>query len=347
MHTIKGQDANKNVIELCIKQNLPILLVGDTGTGKTTIIQELAKKHKKKLSRANLHGQTSTDEFVGKMLLNGKSTYWQDGILITAMKEGHWILCDEINAALPEILFVLHSLLDDDKSVTLLENKGEVIKPHKDFRFFATMNPFDEYAGTKDLNKAFLSRFAIVAHFQYPDIEMEAEILRERIKDLTDDDSRFMVDLAERIREAKSKDEIYYTCSTRDLLFWGTFIKDLGRKTAFAYTILNKANAEDRKRLEELYVNVAQDHKSTASIPQPDSFPKVPSRLGLSKQEIESVMREGREKNLSFSEIRDKLDEMERQKKLSRESFSSVMDDSSYAMGTWGEGTVEEEELLS
>ena len=43
------------------------------------------------------------------------------GLLTRAVKEGHWILLDEVNMANPETLECLSSLLDLDGSVCLYE----------------------------------------------------------------------------------------------------------------------------------------------------------------------------------------------------------------------------------
>jgi Mg-chelatase subunit ChlI len=247
-----GQTKNKEIIEGCINDDAPVLLIGDTGTGKTSIIRELAYKHKKCLIRINLNGQTSIDEFVGKWLIKGGETIWQDGVLIQAMRNGHWIVVDEINSALPEILFVLQSLLDDDKSIMLAEKDGEIVKPTKGFRFFATMNPPDEYAGTKDLNKAFLSRFEIILDFKYLKKPQEVKLLIERTK-IDKKIAPILVEFANTVRKAKKNEELDYTFSTRDLIFWSKYYKLLGLLESFKVTVLNRANVSDRDILLRMF----------------------------------------------------------------------------------------------
>ena len=93
-HTIIGQDQNKKILNRAIDLNLAILIIGETGTGKTSVVQELAETKKQELIRINLNGQTSVDEILGKWLIRAKETYWQDGVLIQAMRQGKWILID-------------------------------------------------------------------------------------------------------------------------------------------------------------------------------------------------------------------------------------------------------------
>lgn len=140
----------------------PLLLIGETGTGKTTLIRTGAEYMKKTLYRVNLNGQTGREDLVGRYVLRDNATEWQDGLLVHAMRHGHWILLDELNAALPEVLFCLQAVTERRKgelgTLILTEHDGEAITPHPDFRIFATCNP-PSYVGLKDLNTATLSRF--------------------------------------------------------------------------------------------------------------------------------------------------------------------------------------------
>lgn len=218
----KGADAffategNMKLLEACVETNAAALLIGETGTGKTTIIRELGKEKGKTVVRISVNGSMGIEEILGKWLVNKGTTVWQDGLLTMAVREGHWVVMDEINAALPEILFVLHSLLDDDRKIILAEKDNEVVVPHNQFRFFATMNPPEEYAGTKDMNKALISRFTAVLQIGVlPDAE-EMRLLMQ--KGAEKDVAYKLVSLGKRLRLRKGKDEIFYFCSTRDLV---------------------------------------------------------------------------------------------------------------------------------
>lgn len=251
---IIGQDNNKKILKIGIDKDLPVLLVGETGTGKTTIIREQAQEIGRDLVRFSITGETTVDEFVGKYELEAGKTVWRDGVLLDAMKKGKWLVADEINVALPEILFVLHSLLDDDKYVTVSQHNGEVVKPHKDFRFFATMNPTDEYAGTKELNKAFQSRFSIILQLHYPDPATEAKIISDK-SGVDMDMATKMADVAAALRKAKKDEKIFYTCSTRDLLHWAGLCDVLDPGDAFKVAILNKAPTE-AEPIAEIYKHI-------------------------------------------------------------------------------------------
>lgn len=256
---IQGQDRNLKFVDLAVKENLSVLLIGETGSGKTSMIQEKAAEHGKKIIRFNLTGETTVDEFVGKYVLraNPKSkkveTVWEDGVLLQAMKRGDWLLVDEINAALPEILMILHPLLDDDKAVLVANHECEIVKAHKDFRFFATMNPDEEYVGTKTLNKAFRSRFQMILNIEYPTNEIEQQIIVDR-SSLKADTAYQMVAIAQEVRKLKHAGTIYFTFSTRDLLQWAHLATCIDIHEAFEVAVLNKANG-DREEIMKVYKN--------------------------------------------------------------------------------------------
>ncbi len=69
-----------------------------------------------------------------------------EGRLVQAVREGEWVLLDEINLASPDTLDSIVSLLhngDDEKPYLLLAEAGNIesIVAHPNFRIFAAMNP--------------------------------------------------------------------------------------------------------------------------------------------------------------------------------------------------------------
>jgi midasin len=83
-----------------------------------------------------------------------------EGTLVTALKNGYWILLDEINLATAETLECLSGLLQKSTgSIMLLERGDSVpISRHPDFKLFACMNPAND-AGKRDLPRGIRSRF--------------------------------------------------------------------------------------------------------------------------------------------------------------------------------------------
>lgn len=246
VNTFYGQRSQMEKIAFSINSKIPVLLVGETGTGKTSLVRYLAAMTNNNFRRVNHNGGTTVDDIVGKVLIDtSQGTYWVDGVLIDAMRKGHWYLADEINAASAEINFVYHSLLDDDGFVVLVENKGEVVHPHENFRFFAGMNPPGDYAGAKDLNKALLSRFNVFK-IDYPSPKIEEKILTDM--GLPDAAASEMVKFATTLRAQHQNGDLEYVLSTRDLKMWGQSYLFFKRFISTAETtILNKISDTTEK----------------------------------------------------------------------------------------------------
>lgn len=216
---IQGLKEQQELLAKAIDAKVAVLLIGPTGSGKTTMVHHLARERKTELVSIPLHGQIGREELIGKWLLKDGKTYWQDGILTEAIRADKWVLFDEINAALPEVLFLLHALLDHQKKIVLSEKDNEVLVAKDGFRFFATMNPTEDYVGTKTLNMAFMSRFGMVLNFEYPDYLMEAEIIQSQLdKKISEEDAVRLTLLGGSVRELYYKKKIFYPCSTRDLI---------------------------------------------------------------------------------------------------------------------------------
>lgn len=234
-----------------IRDNLPILMIGESGTGKTSAIRYLADKTNNGLRRVNLNGGTTADELVGRLLINDKGTYWVDGVLTEAMRNGEWIVLDEINAALPEVLFVLQSVLDDDGYLVLAEKDDkEIVHKHKDFRIFATCNP-PEYAGTKEMNKALLSRFAICISADYPPEKKELEIIKYHLGNAIAESEMAtkLVGLANETRKAKEIGTADYAINTRDILNTLRLVESTDPIEALGLAFANKLDSSDNKAL--------------------------------------------------------------------------------------------------
>lgn len=84
-----------------------------------------------------------------------------EGSLVKAMREGHWILLDEINLAESETLQCLSGVLDSssDYPILLLDKAdGMAVTRHPEFRLFACMNPATDI-GKKELPLGIRNRF--------------------------------------------------------------------------------------------------------------------------------------------------------------------------------------------
>ena len=149
-----------------------ILLEGPTSAGKTTLVEYLAARCGHRCVRINNHEHTDIQEYTGSYAADSKGKIsFQEGILVQALRKGHWVILDELNLAPSEVLEALNRLLDDNRELYLPEI-NEAIKPHQNFRLFATQNPAGAYGGRKPLSRAFRNRFVEIHMSDIPEDEM-------------------------------------------------------------------------------------------------------------------------------------------------------------------------------
>ncbi|PWW78362.1 midasin [Tuber magnatum] len=153
-----------NLVRATATRRFPVLIQGPTSSGKTSMIEYLAKITGQKFVRINNHEHTDLQEYLGSYISDDDGQLrFQEGILVKALREGHWIVLDELNLAPTDVLEALNRLLDDNRELLVTETQ-EVVKPHEDFMLFATQNPPGLYGGRKVLSRAFRNRF-LELHF--------------------------------------------------------------------------------------------------------------------------------------------------------------------------------------
>ncbi|MBC8236878.1 MAG: CbbQ/NirQ/NorQ/GpvN family protein [Helicobacteraceae bacterium] len=169
--------AQSNEIELfqaAEAMNLPILIKGPTGCGKTRFIEYMGEKLGREVYTVVCHDDLSAADLVGRHLINEDGTYWQDGPLTKAVRNGGICYLDEIIEARKDTTVVLHSLADY-RRVLPIDRTGEVIEAHPDFMLVVSYNPGYQNV-LKGMKPSTKQRF-IALSFDYPKAEVEKEIV--------------------------------------------------------------------------------------------------------------------------------------------------------------------------
>ncbi|KAJ8315790.1 LOW QUALITY PROTEIN: hypothetical protein KUTeg_007940 [Tegillarca granosa] len=157
----------------------PVLLQGETSVGKTSLVTWLGRSSGNVCVRVNNHEHTDLQEYVGSYSADssGKLVF-KEGVLVEAMRKGHWIILDELNLAPTDVLEALNRLLDDNRELFIPETQ-QTVKAHPKFMLFATQNPPGQYGGRKMLSRAFRNRFVELHFDEIPSNELET-ILHNR-----------------------------------------------------------------------------------------------------------------------------------------------------------------------
>ena len=208
---------SKNV---SFKNEIPIhvALKGHMGTGKDHDIEQFAAKLKYPYYRIPLSGEVRDVTLLGSVQLygdgkGGTESKWQDGELTRALRGPAIVNLSELNAAGPEVLFALHSLLDRHKKLEL--PNGEVIPLRDDCYIFGTMNPTSlrDYSGTQTLNKAFADRW-VIWDKPFPNKDQLQLIFKKRYPNLQSEFSDLIIKLAIEINNSFMSDDISINIET-------------------------------------------------------------------------------------------------------------------------------------
>ena len=152
-----GKDIwEKALAALLVGEN--VLLSGPKATGKNVLSENLAIAFGRPLWDVSFHINVDASHLIGTDTYDGNKVIFREGPIYLCAKHGGFGILDEINMARNEALAVLHSVLDFRR---VLDVAGyERIKLDDSTRFIGTMNY--GYAGTRELNAALASRFAII-----------------------------------------------------------------------------------------------------------------------------------------------------------------------------------------
>ena len=154
---------------------MPVLIKGPTGCGKTRFIQHMAERLGRKLYTVACHDDLTTADLVGRHLIGANGTFWQDGPLTRAVREGAICYLDEVIEARKDITVVLHPLADD-RRILPLEATGEELQAAPGFMLVVSYNP--GYRNLlKGLKPSTRQRFVAMA-FDYPDAAAESRIVQ-------------------------------------------------------------------------------------------------------------------------------------------------------------------------
>ena len=174
---------------LAVRHGIPCMLEGETATAKTTAILWLAMMARQNAIRVNLSGQTDTGELIGRFIPSTQSgenrPAWEfsEGYIPRALRNGWWVILDEVNLAEPQVLERLNPVLELPPTLVLTEHDGRRFGSGGDvpisanFRLFGTMNP-SEYAGRATLSPAFRDRWGIWGHIGKPSEPELLDMLR-------------------------------------------------------------------------------------------------------------------------------------------------------------------------
>jgi nitric oxide reductase NorQ protein len=164
------------VFNSALAENIPVLLKGPTGCGKTRFMEYMSWYNKRPLITVSCHDDLTTSDLVGRYLIQNDTTIWQDGPLTAAVRNGCICYLDEVVEARKDTTVVIHPLCDD-RRILPLEKRGELLHAHPEFFLSISYNPGYQSA-VKDLKPSTRQRFLSI-DFNYPPEDAETRIIHE------------------------------------------------------------------------------------------------------------------------------------------------------------------------
>ena len=144
------------IAALLCGQNL--LLAGPKATGKNVLAENLAVAFNRPMWNVSFHINMDATAMLGTDTFKDGQVTFRPGPVYQCARYGGFGVFDEINMARNEAMAVLHSLLDFRHTVDI--PGYSLLKADPAARFIATMNY--GYSGTRELNEALTSRFAVI-----------------------------------------------------------------------------------------------------------------------------------------------------------------------------------------
>ena len=220
------------------EQQIPVLLKGPTGCGKTRFIEYMAwklgrpltvikdatdgggeKTHGLPLVTVACHEDLTASDLVGRYLLEGDSTRWIDGPLTRAVKAGAICYLDEVVEARKDTTVLIHPLTDH-RRILPIEKRGQIVEAAPGFLLVISYNPGYQSA-LKDLKHSTRQRF-IAIEFGYPSREQETQIVAVEAR-VSEEVAGELAKLGEKVRNLKEHG-LAEGVSTRLLIYAGKLI---------------------------------------------------------------------------------------------------------------------------
>jgi nitric oxide reductase NorQ protein len=208
------------VFHYAYESRLPLLLKGPTGCGKSRFVEAMAAAAGRSLVTVACNDETTATDLLGRWLVRGGDTVWQDGPVTRAVRQGAILYLDEIAEAREDVIVVLHSLSDHRREL-YVDRNDETCKAPAEFMMVVSYNP-GYRRGLKELKPSTRQRFVALA-FGYPSPDVEAEIVCTE-SGVDPASARRLVSLAGKIRTLEELG-LAESASTRLLVGAGTLIR--------------------------------------------------------------------------------------------------------------------------
>ncbi|PPD43860.1 MAG: CbbQ/NirQ/NorQ/GpvN family protein [Methylobacter sp.] len=253
-----------------------LYLTGPTGSGKTSLVCQVAARLNYPVQQVNCHGRLELNDLVGQFMLANGTMSFVHGPLSKALRDGQLLILNEIDLMDPSELAGLNDVIEGHPLV-IPQNGGEVVRQHPKFRLIFTANSAGQgdqsglYQGVLQQNLALLDRCRMV-QVDYSEPSVEKSILNETLNSLgitidpvmdmlTDN----MIKVANEIRKlfvgsTDGPGSLSVTMSTRTLQRWTNLMVTYKRApNALEYSLDRALTLRAEPAQREAIIRIARD----------------------------------------------------------------------------------------
>lgn len=186
-----------------------IMLMGPTGTGKTTFLEQRHAQRGIPVMSITATKDLTAADMLQKKEVAGGTTYWEDGVVVRAMREGIPVIIHEGNLLAPAEWVALNEVVEKGRAI--LPESGELVTARRGFMVHVTGNGrfteggLDGASGTRSQNTSVEARF-FVYNMPHATVEQDVEYLTDRFPQLPAPLINSMASFAELTRKANAGD---------------------------------------------------------------------------------------------------------------------------------------------
>lgn len=266
-HYIFRKDSLIKVL-YAISTDQRMYLQGHTGSGKTTLIEQVCARLNYPFVRINFDSEITRGDLIGRDVLRNDggevSSEFVEGMLPKAMSSPCILCCDEIDFVRPDVAYVMQAALEGN-SLRITEDGDRLVTPHQMFRVFATGNTVGQgdengmYQGVRPQSLALLDRFTVWDRIDYLDSDERASLVYRHYPALSKVNKEVLMNYVDEHLSAFSQKDLIQPISPRGMLAIAQasiILDDI--KLALQMTVIDKANNEDRQTLIGIVDRVCQ-----------------------------------------------------------------------------------------
>jgi len=245
-----------------LRNNKKALVVGPTGSGKTSLQEYFCAHINQPMYRINGRGDMESDTILGRPWVEGGDMRFEKGELVKAAEKGWWILIDEPWKLPAPIQMALQRFYEKDGQFQLDDMPGEIedkiITPKPSCRLVlcdnvvGTGDNVDQYAATMIQDGSTLNRLDVVFYQGYMSKAAEVDMLRKSVPEnsILEKDLSRMVDFFRLCRTSYEQRALSAALSPRNLLTWAELTVQLESVTMAAnWTLLHRFAEDEEKSL--------------------------------------------------------------------------------------------------